>query len=47
MVKKTEPLAYKDEKGNTLYGFSQANLDHTNAKLNNVVLGFGLLITML
>jgi len=26
-------LAYRDEKGNTLYGFSQENLERTNREL--------------
>ncbi len=39
-------MEYKDEKGNTLYGFSQTNLDNTNAKLNNVVLGLKVLIIL-
>jgi len=35
-VKKEQPrhhLVYKDEQGNTLYGFSQENLERTNREL--------------
>lgn len=45
MLKK--PLEYRDERGNTLYGFSQTNLDHTNAKLNDISLALKLLIILL
>lgn len=46
MAKKPAKMEYKDEKGNTLYGFSQTNLEQTNAKLNNVVLGLKILIIL-
>ncbi len=46
MVKKKPTMEYRDEKGNTLYGFSQTSLDQTNAKLNNVVLGLKILIIL-
>jgi len=46
MAKKQPKLEYKDEQGNTLYGFSQTNLDQTNAKLNNVVLALKVLIIL-
>ena len=28
-----QPLVYKDEKGNTLYGFSQESLEKTNREI--------------
>lgn len=39
-------LEYKDERGNTLYGFSQTGLDRTNAKLNDVTLALKILIIL-
>ena len=35
MIRKEQPkLVYRDEKGNTLYGFSQENLERTNRVLH-------------
>lgn len=45
-IKKDKELTYKDEKGNTLYGFSQTNLEETNRRLNNLVLGVQVLIIL-
>tara|TARA_Y100000310_G_scaffold345665_1_gene467978 strand:+ start:33668 stop:33895 length:228 start_codon:yes stop_codon:yes gene_type:complete len=42
--KEKKELVYKDDKGNSLYGFSQINLDRTNAKINGLILGIKVLI---
>lgn len=44
--KSQKPLSYKDEKGNTLYGFSQINLEETNRKLNSLTLGVQVVIVL-
>lgn len=45
--KQGKKLEYKDKDGNTLYGFSQTQLERTNARLNSVVLGLKILIILL
>jgi len=39
-------MNYKEKDGKVLYGFSQTNLDKTNAKLNSVVLALKILIVL-
>ena len=39
-------MNYKDKDGKVLYGFSQTNLDKTNAKLNSVVSALKVLIIL-
>tara|TARA_Y100000310_G_scaffold244333_1_gene249051 strand:- start:69 stop:266 length:198 start_codon:yes stop_codon:yes gene_type:complete len=46
-------MKYKDEKGNTLYGFSQENLEKTNKEINKtnqllkiLLLFMGILVLM-
>nr|MBI4156559.1 hypothetical protein [Candidatus Woesearchaeota archaeon] len=45
-IQKKKPISYKDDDGNTLYGFSQTHLEETNRKLNNLVLGVQVLIIL-
>lgn len=40
-------MNYKEKDGKVLYGFSQTNLDKTNAKLNSVVLALKVLVILL
>ena len=40
-------MNYKQKDGKVLYGFSQTNLDKTNAKLNSVVGSLKVLIILL
>lgn len=40
-------MDYKEKDGKVLYGFSQTNLDKTNAKLNSVVLALKVLVILL
>jgi hypothetical protein len=46
LEKKEKKLTYKDEQGNTLYGFSQTHLEQTNKKISNLVLGVQVLIVL-
>jgi len=39
-------MDYKQKDGKVLYGFSQTNLDRTNAKLNSVVIALRILIVL-
>lgn len=39
-------MDYKQKDGKILYGFSQTNLDRTNAKLNSVVVALKILIVL-
>lgn len=48
-AKNKKALTYKDDKGNTLYGFSQENLEKTNKELrktNNYLLIMTVLIVI-
>lgn len=39
-------MNYKEKDGKVLYGFSQTNLDKTNAKLNSVATSLRVLIVL-
>ena len=39
-------MNYKDKDGKVLYGFSQTNLDKTNAKLNHIAGALKILIVL-
>ena len=44
--KKDQHLVYRDEKGNTLYGFSQENLERTNRELRQTNIYLKILVLM-
>ena len=46
MAEKKKNLNYKTKEGDVLYGFSQTNLEKTNARLNNISFNLKILIIL-